>query len=490
LQGTPDADREPRGQGLRESGGHDGAHAGQRDLRGARARHHRHRGVDRTALRHAERSPPDCPLLLLPRLARAGHHTRLRLQQESVRRAADRSPADSRPRHRRRPGVRPRGAPHEERDRAPPAQNRVQGQGRGAAAPGPGAARSQKTRDRGRQRRVTEDGHDPEGARLFHEVPGPARTVGPRGRGRLPSARGGMRALRLCVVAAALAACAWALTVRADQSRPQPRRPFRIGVLNAAWAASHPTVEGLKAGLKELGLEDGRDVTFDIRSTAGKLDAMPAAAEALVRSGVDLIFTSQGAATQAAKEATKTVPIVFTLVGDPVAAGLVRAQARPDANVTGVSSLQTELVAKRLQFLKTLAPGVKRVWLIYFGADLSTTPMIGKALDAAPRIKVELLPRGVLDAAQLKQVLREVRRGDAVLAPEGSSLDIPLAILEQSLTLRVPAVFASALWVGHGGLVSYGPDSYAQGIQAASLAAKILRGVKPQDLPVEGADRI
>src|SRR6185369_3257644 len=270
--------------------------------------------------------------------------------------------------------------------------------------------------------------------------------------------RPGMAALAVALLVGLLA-----FPVEAQEAR----RPFRIGVLNEAFAASHPTVEGLKTGLKELGLEEGRHVTFDIRFTEGKPEAMPAAAAGLVKTGVDLIFTSQEAATLAARDATKSVPIVFTSVGDPVAAGVVANLAQPGGNVTGVSSLQTELVAKRLQFLKTLAPGVKRVWLIYFGADLSTTPMIGKALDAAPRIKVELLPRGVLDAAQLKQVLREVRRGDAVLAPEGSSLDIPLAILEQSLTLRVPAVFASALWVGHGGLVSYGPDSYAQGIQAA-----------------------
>jgi len=299
-----------------------------------------------------------------------------------------------------------------------------------------------------------------------------------------------MRALRLCVVAAALAACAWALTVRADQSRPQPRRPFRIGVLNAAWAASHPTVEGLKAGLKELGLEDGRDVTFDIRSTAGKLDAMPAAAEALVRSGVDLIFTSQGAATQAAKEATKTVPIVFTLVGDPVAAGLVRALARPDANVTGVSSLQTELAAKRLEFLKTLAPGVQRVWLIYYSLDPGTRPMVVKALDAAPRVKAQVVPRGVSDAADLGKALGDVRHGDAVFLPEGSNPDLAVAAIERSTSSRIPVMFGTALWVGYGGLVSYGPDYYAEGIQAASLVAKILRGARPSDVPVEGAEKI
>lgn len=267
-------------------------------------------------------------------------------------------------------------------------------------------------------------------------------------------------------------------------------RPFRIGVLNAAWAASHPTVEGLKAGLRGLGLVDGRDVTFDIRFTGGKLDAMPAAAAALVASGVDLIFTSQEAATQAARGATKTVPIVFTLVGDPEGAGLVSTLARPGSNVTGVSSLQAELVAKRLQVLRTLAPSVRRVWLIYDGVDLSATAMVGKALEAAPRMKVEVLPKGVLDVNEMKRVLREVRGGDAVLAPEGSNPELVVTIIEQSLASRIPALFGTALWVGYGGLVSYGPDYSAQGVQAAGLVAKILRGARPQDLPVEGAEKI
>ena len=270
----------------------------------------------------------------------------------------------------------------------------------------------------------------------------------------------------------------------------QAPRPFRIGVLNAAWAASHPTVEGLKAGLKELGVEDGRDVTFDIRFTEGKLDAMPAAAEALVKARVDLIFTSQEAATHAAKDATESVPIVFTLVGDPVGADIVSKLAQPGGNVTGVSSLQTELVAKRLEVLKTLTPTVRRVWLIYYSVDLGTTPMIGKALEAAQRMSLEVLPKGVLDAGELKRVLREVRRGDAVLAPEGSNSDLTVAIIEQALALRVPAVFGTALWVGYGGLVSYGPDYYAQGVQAAALVAKIRRGARPQDLAVEGAEKI
>jgi putative ABC transport system substrate-binding protein len=286
----------------------------------------------------------------------------------------------------------------------------------------------------------------------------------------------------------AVAILLW-LPTHVGEAQKAPR-PFRIGVLNAAWAASHPTVEGLKAGLKELGFVDGRDVTFDIRFTEGRLDTMAAAAEALVKAGVDLIFTSQEAATNAARDATESVPIVFTLVGDPVGASIVTKLGQPGGNVTGVSSLQTELVAKRLEVLKTLTPAVRRVWLVYYSVDLGTTPMVTKALEAAQRLNLEVLPKGVLDADELKRVLREVRRGDAVLAPEGSNPDLTIAIIERSLALRAPAVFGTALWIGYGGLISYGPDYYAQGVQAAALVAKILRGARPQDLPVEGAEKI
>ena len=294
------------------------------------------------------------------------------------------------------------------------------------------------------------------------------------------------RARYLLWLAAAIVLCGGPLRIDAQHAR----RPSRIGVLNAAWAASHPTVEGLKAGLKDLGLEEGRDVVFDIRFTEGKLAAMPAAAEALVKSGVDVIFTSQEAATQAAKQATNAIPIVFTLVGDPIGAGIVSTLARPDANVTGVSSLQTELVAKRLEVLTTLAPGARRVWIVYYGNDLSTTPLIHKALDVARGMKLDVVPKAVLDADALRAALREVRRGDVVLAPDGSNPDLAIAIIERSLALRIPAVFGTALWVGYGGLMSYGPDYYAQGVQAAALVAKILRGTRPQDVPIEGAEKI
>ena len=268
------------------------------------------------------------------------------------------------------------------------------------------------------------------------------------------------------------------------------RRPYRVGIVNEAFAATHPTVEGLKAGLREAGLAEGRDVTFQIRFTEGDAQGAAPAVTALLKAGVDLIVTSQEGPTQAAKDATKTVPIVFTLVGDPVASGLVTNLAEPEANVTGVSSLQTELAAKRLEILKTLVPSLRRVWLIHYGGDLTANKMIVRARDAAPHVQVELVPRAVLNAQELGLALGELRPGDGLLAPEIATLDIPVAILNASLKSRTPAVFTTALWVGHGGLASYGPDYYAQGVQAAGLVARLLRGAKPADVPVEGADRI
>jgi putative ABC transport system substrate-binding protein len=271
----------------------------------------------------------------------------------------------------------------------------------------------------------------------------------------------------------------------------QPARPpYRVGVVNEAFAATHPTVEGLKAGLREAGFQEGRDVVFDIRFTEGDPQAARPAVAALLKAGVDVLFTSGEDPTQAAKDATTTVPIVFTLVGDPLASGLVRTLDAPEGNVTGVSGLQTELATKRLEILKTLVPGLRRVWLIHYGGDLTANRTIVGARDAAPRVKIEVVPRAVLNAQELAQALREVRPGDGLLAPEIGTLDIPVALLNASLRSRTPAVFTSALWVGHGGLASYGPDYYAQGLQAAGLVARVLRGAKPADVPVEGADRI
>lgn len=269
----------------------------------------------------------------------------------------------------------------------------------------------------------------------------------------------------------------------------QARRPYRIGILNDAWGANHPTVEGLKAGLKELGLDEGRDVTFHIRFTKGNLEAMVSEATALVVEGVDLIFTSGEPATRAAADAGPKIPVVFTLVGDPVMAGLKKSWVYSRENLTGVSSLTTRVAPKRVEALKTLAPALRRVWAIYPAVEGSSLGAVREAEAAARHLKLEIMSRPVWTPQDVDRVLDSVRPGDGFLVPDLTLMDIPARIFEKSLALRLPAVFPSTVWVEQGGLVSYGADYRAQGLQAARLVAKVLRGAKPQDLPTESADK-
>lgn len=272
----------------------------------------------------------------------------------------------------------------------------------------------------------------------------------------------------------------------------EARRQYRIGVLNEAWAANHPTVEGLKAGLKELGLEEDRNITFDIRFTEGRREVLPNKATELALLGVDLVFTGGDAATQAAYSASEKIPVVFTQVGDALIHRLSQTGHAVKAKeiITGVSSLNIKLAPKRLEFLKTLAPGLRRVWVIYPAGDPSALSAVQEAQRAAPLLKLEVVTQPVFTAEDVARALRAVGPGDALLSPDNDTLDIPSAILETSLRSRIPAIFPTTLWITHGGLVSYGPDYYAQGVQAARLVAKILRGTRPQDLPIEGADKI
>lgn len=271
----------------------------------------------------------------------------------------------------------------------------------------------------------------------------------------------------------------------------EPAKPYRIGVINEAWAANHPTLDGLKEGLRELGLVEGSNVVYDVHFTRGKPGAADAAAAALVKTGVDLILTSDEAPTRAAKKATQRIPIVFTLVGDPVAIGLVDTLAYPGGNLTGISSRSTDLAPKRLEILQELVPTLKRVWFVYYSGDITDAAAHRNLDDAAGRLGLELLPRPVNDAGALKEALKEIRPGDGVVSPSSNTLDIPVAVLETQLgSRRVPAIYTSAIWTRNGALVSYGPDFRAQGVQAARLVAKILQGARPKDVPVEGAKNI
>ena len=199
-----------------------------------------------------------------------------------------------------------------------------------------------------------------------------------------------------------------ALLASAEAESP---RPYRIGVLNEAWAANHPTVEGLKAGLRARGFAEGRDVSFELHFTEGKRDELPAEARALIKANVDVIVTNNEAAALAAKTASQQIPIVFTLVGNPVAAGIVTDLARPAGNLTGIAGGATQIVAKRIEILRTLMPKLRRVWFIYRAGDPTDAAAVAAADQAAKHLKVELLARSVESADQLRRTLFEVPTG-------------------------------------------------------------------------------
>ena len=270
----------------------------------------------------------------------------------------------------------------------------------------------------------------------------------------------------------------------------QVRHPFRIGVLNEAWAANHPAVEGLKSGLKELGLEEGRDITFEIRFTQGNSQALLGKAVELVEKNVDLIFTSGDAAIHAAYNASDKMPIVFTQVGDSVIPRLPQIGHNIRGKITGISSLNVRLAPKRLEIIKTLVPATRRVVAIYPVSDVSALMVVQEAQKIGPALKLEIVSGPVFGDEDVRRILKTGGPDDAFLVPDNDTLDIPSTILETSLTSRIPAIFPTALWVSQGGLVSYGPDYYSQGVQAARLVAKVLQGARPQDLPVEGAEKI
>jgi putative ABC transport system substrate-binding protein len=280
-----------------------------------------------------------------------------------------------------------------------------------------------------------------------------------------------------------------ALAPAAAPGQPQPKR-YSIGVLNTALAGNAPMVEGLKFGLTQEGMLEGRDVTYLLRFTRGKEQAVGAAAEDLVREQVDLIFANGSVAARAAQAATRTIPIVFTVVSDPVAAGLVTELAKPGANITGVSGMTTELVPKRLEILKALVPKVRRVLVVAHPDDPASVAAQKKAQEVAAQFGVQILARTVRNGADVDRAVKELRPGDGMLPPDLLRLEIPGQMLEMSLARKIPAVFPTTLWIQQGALASYGSDHYQEGVQAAALVARILKGARPQELPVVGAKKL
>ena len=251
-------------------------------------------------------------------------------------------------------------------------------------------------------------------------------------------------------------------------------------------AINAANLEGFRQGLRELGYVEGKSFVIEYRSADGRDERFPSLAAELVRLKVDLILTRGTSAALAAKDATGTIPVVITGVGDPVGQGVVASLARPGANVTGLSTLVTEIYAKRVGLLKELVPGAVRLAALINMSNPASPPQWKE---------VERATRSLGLQAQLLDVRKPEDLGpafDGAIRQRADALVVGLETLTQAnqrvivdlaAKHRLPAIYASMEFAG--GLVVYGvnyPDQYRR---AASFADKIFKGAKPADLPVE-----
>jgi putative ABC transport system substrate-binding protein len=283
------------------------------------------------------------------------------------------------------------------------------------------------------------------------------------------------------------AAIAWPLAARAQQ----PERMRRIGVLTNL-AENDPEgqarLEAFLQGLQQLGWTDGRNVRIDIRRTLGDADRARRDAAELVALAPDVILATGSAGVGPLLQATRTVPIVFVTVPDPVGADFVDSLARPGGNATGFTSFEYGLGAKWLELLKQIAPRLTRVAILRDTTIAAGAGQYGAIQSAAPSFGVEISPINLRDAGEIERAVTAfARQPNGGLIVTGSAL----AVVNRSLIItlaarhKLPAVYFERFFVTGGGLISYGPSIVDQFRRAATYVDRILKGAKPADLPVQ-----
>jgi putative tryptophan/tyrosine transport system substrate-binding protein len=282
-------------------------------------------------------------------------------------------------------------------------------------------------------------------------------------------------------------AAAWPLATRAQQAA-QTRRVGVLMNLAADDAEGLARVTAFAQALQQLGWTDGRNVRIDYRWAAGDPERFQRYAQELLTLGPDVTLASATPGIVALVQASRTVPIVFVAVIDPVGAGFVESLARPGGNVTGFGTFEYGMSGKWLELLKEIAPRVARVAVIRDQSLTSGTAQFAAVQSVAPSFGVELSPVGVRDAG-------EIERGVAGFArtPNGGVIvtGSPLTAVHRDLIIalaarhRLPAVYGFRFFASAGGLISYGPDIVDQYRRAAGYVDRILKGEKPGDLPVQ-----
>jgi putative ABC transport system substrate-binding protein len=267
----------------------------------------------------------------------------------------------------------------------------------------------------------------------------------------------------------------------------QQAKVFKIGWLNTDSGRSQ--LGFILQRLRALGYVEGKNIFIEHRSAEGKLDGLPALADELVRLKVDVLVAVGTTVALSAKNATKTIPIVFISGGDPVAVGLIDSLARPGGNVTGISSISAELAGKRLELLKETVPKLSRVAVLWDPRGAASSAQEWKESQLPAReLGLQLHSMEVSSADKLEGAFKEaITARSAALAVTSSPVNNSnhKRIAELAAKHRLPAISNRGEFVASGGLMSYGPDEAERFRRVAYLIDRILKGAKPADLPVE-----
>jgi len=288
-----------------------------------------------------------------------------------------------------------------------------------------------------------------------------------------------------------LTLCALLFALCGSVEAQQPKKVARIGYLSQLDLASESTrSEPIRLALRELGYIEGQNIFTEYRYAEGKLDRLPELAAELVRLKVDVIVTGGDIPLQAAKNATKTIPIVMSGRGiDPVEAGFVESLARPGGNITGITNLAAELGGKRLELFKEAVPKIARVAVFY---DPTTPINVREVKEVLPvtagALRLTIQPWEVRAADDFGKVFAALNkdRPDGLYVPGSRLMNAnQKRTISFALKSRLPSVYSTREYVDAGGLMSYGADLADSSRRVAYYVDKILKGAKPADLPVE-----
>jgi putative ABC transport system substrate-binding protein len=284
------------------------------------------------------------------------------------------------------------------------------------------------------------------------------------------------------------AAVSWPLAASAQQ----PERMRRIGVL-MFYAESdregQKRVAALREELQNLGWEEGRNIRIEYHWYMGDVEKARASAAELVRLAPDVIVSNGAAGLERLQQATRTIPIVFTLIGEPVVRGFVQSLAHPGGNITGFTNLEASTAAKWMELIKEIAPSVKRVAIIYNPATSPFAILFARSAEvAAHTLALEPVSGVVHSPAEIEATIKTLATDPGaglIVIPDGFAQTHRKLIIELAARYNLPAVYPFRFFPNDGGLVSYGVEPLGVFRQTAAYVDRILRGAKPADLPVQ-----